>query len=255
MLTPDPLLAMLNADLEGYIHSVETAGTVDGPGMRFVIFLSGCPFRCLYCHNPDTHIMTRGRKKTAQALVEEAAKYKDYFERMGGGVTLTGGEPLFQQEFATAILQGCKEKGLHTALDTTGYLGDKVRDDLIEATDLFLLDIKSFNPFTFRKITGSRLQMTLDFARKLSSWRKATWIRFVLVPGLTDDFEAMEKMAEFVSGLGCVERVEVLPFHKLGEPKWQALGLPYTLTDTQPPSPELIAKAHGVFEARGLKVV
>lgn len=246
---------MIDLDVEGYIHSVESAGTVDGPGMRFVIFLSGCPFRCLYCHNPDTHELTRGRIKTARMLVEEAAKYKDYLLRTGGGVTISGGEPLFQQEFTTAILQGCKEKGLHTALDTTGYLGDKVSNDLLDATDLVLLDIKSFDPFSFRKITGSRLQLTLDFARKLSALRKPTWIRFVLVPDLTDDFEMMDKMAEFIKGLGCVERVEVLPFHKMGEPKWEALGLLYRLGDTQPPSPELIEKTKNVFKRHGLEVV
>jgi pyruvate formate lyase activating enzyme len=238
----------------GYIHSVETAGTVDGPGMRFVIFLSGCPFRCLYCHNPDTHIKENGRVKTAQMLVNDAVKYKDYLTRTGGGVTITGGEPLFQEEFTTAILQGCKAHDLHTALDTTGYLGNKVSDALLDATDLVLLDIKSFDPFAFRKITGSRLQMTLDFARKLSARNKPTWIRFVLVPGLTDDFDSLEKMADFIKGLGCVERVEVLPFHKMGEPKWDSLGLKYTLKDTQPPSPELIDQAHQIFASRGLVV-
>ncbi len=246
---------MLNTDVEGYIHSVESAGTLDGPGMRFVIFLSGCPFRCLYCHNPDTHIKTAGRVKTAQMLIDDAKKYKDYLARTSGGVTISGGEPLFQEEFTTAILQGCKANGLHTAVDTTGYLGDKVSDALLEATDLFLLDIKSFDPFTFRKVTGSRLQLTLDFARKLSAYRKPTWIRFVLVPGLTDDIEPIEKMADFVKGLGIVERVEVLPFHKMGEPKWESLGLNYTLKDTQPPSPELVKQVQGIFAKQGLMVV
>jgi pyruvate formate lyase activating enzyme len=249
-LIPDPCFLP-----SGYIHSVETAGTVDGPGMRFVVFVTGCPLRCLYCHNPDTRNMEDGRKTTAAELVKEIAGYKDYLSRTGGGVTISGGEPLFQEDFVTAILQGCKALGLHTALDTSGYLGDKVSDALLEATDLVLLDIKSFDTFAFRKITGSRLQLTLDFARKLSAFRKPTWIRFVLVPGLTDDFDAMEKMADLIKGLGCVERVEVLPFHKMGETKWESLCLPYTLKDTLPPSAELIAKAHVVFMSRGLEVV
>ncbi|MDD5585992.1 MAG: pyruvate formate-lyase-activating protein [Alphaproteobacteria bacterium] len=244
---------MQNA-IEGYIHSVETAGTVDGPGMRFVVFVTGCPLRCLYCHNPDTRNLTDGKKTTAAELVDEIAQYRDFLSRTGGGVTISGGEPLFQQDFVTAVLQGCKKLGLHTALDTSGYLGNKVKDELLAATDLVLLDIKSFDPFAYRKITGSRLQLTLDFARRLSSFRKPTWIRFVLVPGLTDDLEAIAKMADFIKGLGCVERVEVLPFHKMGEAKWESLGLPYTLKDTEPPATELVKRVQGIFRSHGLVV-
>jgi pyruvate formate lyase activating enzyme len=246
---------MSSGSPSGYIHSVETAGTVDGPGMRFVVFVTGCPLRCLYCHNPDTRNLTDGKQTTASELVKEIAQYKDFLARTGGGVTISGGEPLFQQDFVTAILQGCKELGLHTALDTSGYLGDKVSGELLEATDLVLLDIKSFDPFAYRKITGSRLQLTLDFARKLSSFRKPTWIRFVLVPGLTDDLSIIAAMADFINGLGCVERVEVLPFHKMGEAKWESLGLSYTLADTQPPSPELVQLVRDVFAKRGLTVL
>lgn len=223
--------------------------------MRFVVFVTGCPLRCLYCHNPDTRNLEDGKKVTAAELVKEIGQYKDFLERTGGGVTISGGEPLFQEAFVTAILQGCKKLGLHTAVDTSGYLGSKVSDALLEATDLFLLDIKSFDPFAYRKITGSRLQLTLDFARRLSVHRKPIWVRFVLVPGLTDDLPMIEKMAEFVKGLGCVERVEVLPFHKMGERKWKALGLAYTLGDTLPPSPELVEQTRAIFRRQGLKVV
>jgi pyruvate formate lyase activating enzyme len=246
---------MTNPDTQGFIHSVETAGTVDGPGMRFVVFVTGCPLRCLYCHNPDTRNVEAGQKTTAAELVKEIAQYKDFLDNTGGGVTISGGEPLFQQDFVLAILRGCKEIGLHTAIDTSGYLGTKVNPELLQAVDLVLLDIKSFDPFAYRKITGSRLQLTLDFARTLSAYHKPTWVRFVLVPGLTDDFEAIDNMADFIKGLGCVERVEVLPFHKMGEEKWEALGLPYTLKETLPPSSELIEKTRDVFRRRGLAVV
>jgi pyruvate formate lyase activating enzyme len=243
------------ADIKGYIHSVETAGTVDGPGIRFVIFLTGCPLRCLYCHNPDTHQLKSGRIKTARKMIEEVAKYKDYLKNMGGGVTITGGEPLFQPEFTAAILKGCKELGLHTALDTNGFLGNKVPVELLDAADLVLLDIKSFDPAAYRKITGARLQPTLDFARMLSALHKPMWIRFVLVPGLTDDFKMIENMVEFVQSLGCVEHVEVLPFHKMGETKWEELNLKYTLKETPPPSADLVRRTRTAFSGRGWVVV
>jgi pyruvate formate lyase activating enzyme len=247
---------MPNAEcLSGYIHSIETAGTVDGPGLRFVVFVTGCPLRCLYCHNPDSHQMMRGQKTTADALVKEIAQYREFLMRTGGGVTVSGGEPLTQIPFVTAIFRGCKELGLHTALDTSGYLGAHVKNDLLDVTDLVLLDIKSFDPFTYRKVTSVNLKPTLDFAKRLAMMGKPMWIRFVLVPGLTDDFEALNKMADFVAELKTVERVEILPFHKMGESKWEELGLDYKLKDTQPPSPELVAQVKEIFKGRGLMVI
>ncbi|MGE4351435.1 MAG: pyruvate formate-lyase-activating protein [Bdellovibrionales bacterium] len=241
--------------VEGYIHSVETAGTVDGPGMRFVVFVSGCPMRCLYCHNPDTRNMRDGKLTTAEDLIKEILQYADFARRTGGGVTISGGEPLFQQKFVTAILKGCKEHGLHTAVDTSGYLGKMVKPELLDVTDLFLLDIKSFDPATHEKVTSKKLQPTLEFARLLAEKGKPMWVRCVIVPGLTDDLEVLTRLADFLKELGNVERVEILPFHKMGETKWKALGLPYTLSDVQPPSPDLIKQIHKIFQAQGLSVV
>jgi len=240
--------------LQGIIHSIETGGTVDGPGIRFVLFLAGCPLRCLYCHNPDTHDPNRGEKKTVGDLLEEIACYKDFFTRSHGGVTASGGEPLMQAEFVTALFRGCKNMGIHTSLDTSGYLGAKATDELLSVTDLVLLDIKSFDPENYRKVTGVMLQPTLDYAERLARMKIPIWARFVLVPGLTDDFAMIERMADYLAKLGNVERVEVLPFHKMGEPKWKALGLTYALKDTLPPSAEVFEKVKGIFAIQGLAV-
>lgn len=250
--SPTPLDPSLSS---GYIHSVETAGTVDGPGMRFVVFVSGCPMRCLYCHNPDTRNLKDGKLTQASDLISEILEYSDFFKRTGGGVTISGGEPLFQQKFVTAILQGCKEHGLHTAVDTSGYLGRMVKKELLDATDLFLLDIKSFDPATHEKVTGKKLAPTLDFARLLASIGKPMWVRCVIVPDLTDDLDVLNKLADYLKELGNVEKVEILPFHKMGEAKWAALGLPYALANTEPPSFELIEQIHKIFAMRGLNVV
>jgi len=251
---PDP--RPLNPDpSSGYIHSVETAGTVDGPGMRFVVFVSGCPLRCLYCHNPDTRNMKDGTLTSVADLIKEITEYSDFIKRTGGGVTVSGGEPLFQQKFVTEIFKGCKGHNLHTALDTSGYLGKMVKKELLDVTDLVLLDIKSFDPATHEKVTGKKLQPTLDFAKHIAALGKPMWVRCVIVPNLTDDIEVLGKLADFLKELGNVQKVEVLPFHKMGEAKWKALDLPYTLGATQPPSPELIDQIHALFTARGLQVV
>jgi len=239
---------------EGYVHSVETAGTVDGPGLRFVAFLAGCPMRCLYCHNPDTRHLKAGRLTQAADLVAEIGQYADFLKRTGGGVTLTGGEPLFQHAFVTEVFKGCKELGLHTALDTTGYLGKNVKQALLDVTDLVLLDIKSFNPDIYAKVTGRKLEPTLAFARLLAAQGKSMWVRCVIVPDLTDNLDDLSRLADFLATLGNVEKVEVLPFHKMGEVKWQQLGLPYTLAETQPPSSDLIRAVHALFRDRGLSV-
>ncbi len=240
---------------QGYIHSIVTGGTVDGPGMRFVIFTTGCPLRCLYCHNPDTRNLKDGKLTSADELVAEAARYADFMKRTGGGVTVSGGEPLFQQDFVTEIFKGCKARGFHTALDTSGYLGKMVKKELLDVTDLVLLDIKSFDPETYRKVTGLNLKPTLDFAELLARAGKKMWVRCVIVPDLTDDLETLEKLADYLARLGNVEKVEVLPFHKMGEAKWKALGYEYKLADTQPPSPDLIEKIRAIFTGRGLEAI
>jgi len=239
----------------GYVHSVITGGAVDGPGLRFVIFTTGCPLRCLFCHNPDTRNLKDGKLMNAADLVEEASHYADFMNKTGGGVTVTGGEPLFQQEFVTAIFKGCKERGMTTALDTSGYLGQMTKQELLDVTDLVLLDIKSFDPETYRRVTGMNLQTTLDFAERMAALKKPMWVRCVIVPGLTDDLEMLKRLAAYLKPLGNVEKIEVLPFHKMGEPKWKALGYNYTLTDTPEPTSELIETVRSIFREQGFTVL
>jgi pyruvate formate lyase activating enzyme len=238
----------------GSVHSWDVATAVDGPGTRFVLFLSGCPLRCLYCHNPDTWHMRDGHRTTVEEVLAEMAKYRRFIEVAGGGVTISGGEPLLQPDFTAAVLRGAKELGLHTALDTSGFLGTRATDDLLADTDLVLLDIKSWDPVTYRHVTGGEVAPTLDFARRLSALRKPMWIRFVLVPGHTDAPDNVEGIASFVTTLDAVERVEVIPFHKLGAPKYAALGIPFPLADVPTPDAELIRRVRSQFSGLGVPV-
>ena len=238
----------------GYVHSVETGGTVDGPGVRYVVFTTGCPLRCAYCHNPDTQHLKSGNKTTSDAVVADIARYVTFLRRAHGGVTLSGGEPLTQPDFVTAILKGCKALGLHTALDTSGFLGARATPAMLDATDLVLLDIKSFDPALYHRLTSVDLAPTLAFAQRLSDMGKAMWIRFVLVPGITDDAENVAGLASFVSGLRTVERVEVLPYHRMGEEKWKALGRSYTLAGVPTPTAAQVAAVEDIFAAHGLAV-
>ena len=257
MIASEPHAAALLASSElvraGHVHSIETAGMLDGPGIRQVIFLTGCPLRCLYCHNPDTVCLGNGELRSAGELLADLARRRAFLR--GGGLTISGGEPLVQTGFVKALLAGAKELGLHTAVDTSGYLGARVDDDLMALTDLWLLDIKSFTPVTYKRVTGVEVEPTLAFARRLAARKRPMWIRFVLVPGLTDAVENIEGIAAFVAGLGdAVERVEVLPFHKMGEAKWASSGLAYTLQNTPPATPEQVNKARMIFRGVGLEV-
>ncbi len=236
----------------GRIHSWDLSTGVDGPGTRFVLFLSGCPLRCLYCANPDTWHMRDGKPATVDEVMAEIAKYRAFLTTAGGGVTLTGGEALLQPAFTASVLRRCKELGLHTALDTSGFLGARASDALLADTDLVLLDIKSFDVRTYRRLTGGDLAPTLDFATRLDRSGKRVWIRYVLVPGWTDDEDAVEGLAGFLSGLGCVERVDILPFHKLGAHKYEALGIPFPLRDTPVPDTALVDRVRGQFRGHGL---
>ncbi|TVR33475.1 MAG: pyruvate formate lyase-activating protein [Balneolaceae bacterium] len=236
----------------GYIHSIESAGTLEGPGIRRVLFLSGCPLRCLYCHNPDTQKLKYGRFTDAFSELREIAKNRDMLIKMKGGVTLSGGEPLMQPQLVKAIFDGCKRMGLHTALDTSGFLNENADNELLALTDLVLLDIKSFDATEYKKLTGNRLQPTLDFAKRLSEMNKPVWLRYVLVPGYTDNMSAIGELALFAQSLGNVERVEVLPFHKMGEYKWKELGLTYRLYDTPEPDEETVEEARYLFKKAGL---
>jgi len=238
--------------LSGFVHSVETASAVDGPGMRFVLFLSGCQFRCLYCHNPDTIKKRNGRMMTADQVIEKIAEYASFL-RFAGGLTISGGEPLIQADFVKEIFFLAKhDYHLHTALDTQGFLAGQLEDEWFDDIDLVLLDIKHIDPDKHLALTSKPLQPTLDFARRLSAMGKKMWIRYVLVPGYTDDFDDVEKLADFVSTLNGIDRVEVLPFHKMGEKKWDELGYTYLLKDVQPPSPALLKRVIDQFKERGL---
>ena len=236
----------------GHIHSVETCGTVDGPGLRYVLFTSGCPLRCLYCHNADSQQLS-GNIKTAEEIVQDVLRYRNFIKR--GGLTISGGEPLMQPDFVHAIFKGAKAHGIHTVLDTSGFFNDKTSNELLNEVDLVLLDIKSWNPDTYKRVTGVDISSTLKFARRLSSLNKPAWIRFVLVPGLTDDPDNIEGLARFVRTLKNVERVEILPFHKMGEHKFVQLGMPYELADTRTPNAYEVQAVQRIFTSYGIKTV
>ena len=237
----------------GYVHSFESAGTLDGPGIRFIIFTTGCPLRCLYCHNPDTWQLRNGRAMTVDQVMAEIDKYADFLIRWKSGVTFSGGEPLAQPEFLANLLRRCKQRGLHTAIDTSGQLGRRMTSEMLDDADLFLLDLKAYDDALHRRVTGAGAETPRKFAMRLAEAGKPIWIRFVLVPALTDNFDDIEKLADFVSTLNTVERVEVLPFHKMGEAKWEALGLEYRLAKTPPPAPELVERVVEQFRSRGLE--
>lgn len=241
-------------DLVGYVHSYEVGSTVDGPGLRFVAFLTGCLLRCHYCHNPDTWHKYNGQPVTVSRAMKVIGKYANVLKLSRGGITLSGGEPIVQKAFAMEIFRRCKALGLHTCLDTSGRLGEKLTDDDLQSIDLNLLDIKSGDPAVYEHVTRQPLQPTLDYARRLSALGRPTWIRYVLVPGLTDGVDNVEKVAEFCGGLGSVERVEILRFHQMGRDKWHKLGLDYPLENVEPPSAELTERVRGQFRSRGLTV-
>ncbi|WP_201750420.1 pyruvate formate-lyase-activating protein [Senegalia massiliensis] len=242
-------------NIEGNIHSIETCGTVDGPGVRFVVFTQGCPLRCQYCHNPDTWKVNDGKKISVDELMEKIIKYKSYMKYSGGGVTLTGGEPLLQPEFSKELFKRCKEEGIHTAIDTSGFIPLDKTKEVFEYTDLVLLDIKSFNPILYKDLTGVNNDPTIKLAKYLSEINKPTWIRYVLVPGLTDKDEDIKNSAKFLSPLKNIERVELLPFHKMGEYKWEELGYEYKLKNTPTPSDEMVERAAHIFKSKDVNVV
>ncbi|MCC6555902.1 MAG: pyruvate formate lyase-activating protein [Polyangiaceae bacterium] len=237
----------------GSVHSFEVGSAVDGPGVRFVLWTAGCCFRCQYCHNPDTWRIKNGRLLTIEQVMEEVGKYVRFLSAAGGGVTISGGEPLVQAPFVCRILRGCERLGVHTVLETNGYLGHRLSDADLETIDLVLLDLKSWDPATHRRVTGREIGPVLRFARRLSDLGKPAWVRFVLVPGLTDAPENVGGLADFVATLRNVERVEVLPFHQLGRFKWERLGVDYPLRDASPPGPELVERVVEELRARGLE--
>ncbi|GAA4473919.1 pyruvate formate-lyase-activating protein [Phytohabitans houttuyneae] len=244
----------LRTAIAGAVHSWDISTGVDGPGTRFVAFLGGCPLRCLYCQNPDTWRMRPGQRTELDTLWTIVSGYTRFIQVAGGGLTVSGGEPLLQPQFAEALLHRAREAGLHTALDTSGFLGDRASDALLDATSLVLLDIKSGDPDTYRRVTGGDLAPTLRFARRLAHRGVPMWIRFVLVPGLTDDPSNVDAAARHAASLSTVERVEVLPFHRLGAAKYEALGVRFPLAGTPAPDPALLERVRGQFRDRGLLV-
>lgn len=239
----------------GLIHSWELVTAVDGPGTRMTMFLSGCPLRCTYCHNPDTMEMREGTLTRIEDAVKKVLRYKHIFNASGGGLTLSGGEPLFQIAFTRRLLKLVHDAGVHTAVDTSGFLGARLSDEDLDNVDLVLLDVKSGDADTYERVTSRQLQPTVEFGDRLHAIGKPVWVRFVVVPGWTDSPDNVEKVADIVARWeGTVERVEVLPFHNMGADKWRKTGLEYQLEDTSPPSAETMERVRSTFRARGLTV-
>ena len=238
--------------IKGRVHSTYSFGTVDGPGVRFVVFLQGCPLRCLYCHNPDSLCPTGGTVMTAGQVMDEVLPYIPFLKN--GGITLTGGEPLMQHEFAAAILALAKEHGLHTAVDTSGAIPPQVCEQALLNTDLVLLDIKAANDEAAKRLTGAGLKNAYAMLDYCEQNGKQVWVRHVLLPGYTLFDDDLEQMAVQLKKYSCIKKVELLPFHKMGEAKWQELGMPYALTDTPPPTPQEVENAKNIFKKYGFAV-
>lgn len=236
----------------GFIHSTETFGTLDGPGIRYVVFLQGCPLQCLYCHNPDSWDLNDGTKKTAAEVMEDIVRYKTFIS--SGGVTISGGEPLMQPEFVSQLIDLGHANGLHMAIDTSGAVPLNTCEDAVKKADLLLLDIKSIDNQKCLNISGRGNLNTLEMLEYREKIGKPVWIRHVLVPGLTLVEEDLIKLAEHLKSFKCIEKIELLAFHKMGEYKWQELGRPYMLYDTPAPNPDEIEAARNIFIQRGLPV-
>src|SRR4029079_19433696 len=238
-LSPDaPDAADFRDDGEGafgYVHSYESSSRYDGPGLRVVLFVSGCLLRCSYCHNPDTWHLKDGPYVSAEHVINRLGTFAPALRSLDGGLTISGGEPMVQLGFTARILAAARQMGLHTAIETSGFLGDRADDSYLSRLNLVLLDIKSGDPETYRTAPGRDLAPTLRFAERLAAIGKPVWVRFTLVPGLTDDPENIDAVARFVGPMKNVEWVEVQPFHKLGEFKWKAMNLEYKHADTAPP--------------------
>jgi pyruvate formate lyase activating enzyme len=243
--------ALVSGEL-GFLHSFTTGSAVDGPGVRVVAWTTGCMWRCQYCHNPDTWTMTNGMPITIARATEELRKYQHGLKVMSGGLTVSGGEPLMQDRFVARLFTAAKAMGIHTTIETNGFYGVRLSDRDLDAIDLVMLGIKTWDPARHRRLTGMDLEPTLEFAGRLAAQRRKLWIRFVLVPGLTDDRDDVTNIARFAASLGTVERVEVLPFHQMGKFKWERLGLPYSLSAVQPPTPQATEEICELFRREGL---
>ncbi|MDU8924701.1 pyruvate formate lyase 1-activating protein [Pasteurellaceae bacterium LIM206] len=240
----------------GRIHSYESCGTVDGPGIRFILFMQGCLMRCQYCHNRDTWDLHAGKEITVEELMKEVVTYKHFMTVTGGGVTASGGEAILQAEFVRDWFRACHAEGINTCLDTNGFVRhyDKVIDELLDVTDLVLLDLKEMNERIHESLIGVPNKRVLEFAKYLQARNQRTWIRHVVVPGYTDNDEDIHMLGNFIKDMKNIEKVELLPYHRLGAHKWAAFGEKYALEDVQPPKKELMEHVKGILTGYGLDV-
>jgi pyruvate formate lyase activating enzyme len=239
--------------MNGNIHSIETLGTVDGPGIRYVIFTQGCLLRCQFCHNADTWEIGTGKQMSVSEVMDDLVSYLPFIETSGGGITVSGGEPLLQIPFLLELFKECKKAGIHTTIDSSGGCFSNSRhfldqlDELLEYTDLVLLDLKHINRKKHIKLTGMANDHILEFARYLSDRKVPVWVRHVLVPTVTDDSEDLEQLGEFIGTLNNIHKIEILPYHKLGVYKWETLGLEYPLKDIEPPDEDKVDYAYSLL--------
>lgn len=237
----------------GRIHSFESCGTVDGPGIRFIVFLQGCLMRCMYCHNRDTWDTHAGREVSVPEIMKEVISYRHFINASGGGVTASGGEAMLQPEFVRDFFRAAKAEGIHTCLDTNGYIRKHtdVVDEVLDATDLVMLDLKHLNDDIHQNLIGVSNRRTLDFARYLHKIGQKTWIRYVVVPGYTDDEDSAHRLGAFIKDMDNIEKVELLPYHQLGAHKWEAMGYEYPLADVSPPNKETMENVKSIVASYG----
>jgi len=229
----------------GYIHSIETMGLVDGPGIRMVVFFAGCEMRCVYCHNPDTWAFG-GEPTEPEELMEKILRYKNYYKNSGGGVTFSGGEPLAQPEFLLEMLKRCKAAGINTCIDTSGF-GKGNYTEILKYTDLVLFDVKHYGAVQYKEITGMPIDKSLDFLKAVQDANVPLWVRHVVIPGLTDDADHIMRLKEYISTFKNVRRVELLPYHSMGEEKYKELGIPYRLEGVLPMDTNKIQEYQNLF--------
>lgn len=244
----------MDKTIKGRVHSIETFGTVDGPGIRFILFMQGCPLRCKYCHNRDTWDVKGGTEYTVDEIITEINKYSSYMKFSGGGLTVSGGEATLQPEFLKELFKKAKENNIHTCLDTSGFVDIDTIDPILDYTDLVLLDLKHMVPEKCKDLVGVSIDKTLKLAKHLSDRNIPIWIRHVLVPGITDDRENLELMGKFISTLNNVDRVEILPYHTLGVHKWENMGFEYELKGVPDATKEDVKKAAEVLAEFGVNV-
>jgi pyruvate formate lyase activating enzyme len=247
----DVRTALKTGDM-GFLHSFTTGSAVDGPGIRLVAWTTACMFRCQYCHNPDTWTLSNGIPVTLERAIGEIQRYANSLKRMNGGFTLSGGEPLMQDRFAVRLFDATHAMGVHTAIETNGFFGERLSDEELGDIDLVMLDMKAFTPEQHQRVAGIDNAPVIAFAERLARLGRPMWLRYVLVPGLTDIPGEIAQLAQFAAGLGNIERVEILPFHQLGQYKWEKLGLDYHLAGVKMPTPAAVAEAIAIFSNRGL---